>query len=443
MKRTTGRLLPSAVLGIALLAAGRAAADSAAAMPSAAVAEGLRTAAEKGAAVDQLAYAKHLDEVAHKPDDARIWARKAADQGLADAWLWLGLHTAGDGAVGFYEKAAEGGANRAFDYLLDDLLFRAGDKADVAKAKHFADLARSRNLSIGAAELTTIDRCAEAGKPKIPAADVPSEEERKALAAEDCGSQEGVKRVKCLLGEEPRDGNALAEVYANGWGVKRSPRLAIALLCHASQVPAELEGMVSILYDSRDDAALDPPFRFCDHITSGMNQGVCAAQEEGRKAAERSSELERIVAKWTPKQQEAYRSLRKAAVAFFEERSSSEVDQSGTGHSAFTIEEEGTLEDGFLAALRRFEAHDLPRDADLAAADRALNAIYAQRRKGEGLDSFGTIKPDGIRSTQRAWIAYRDAWTRLAEVRYPNAPAAAVTTWCTTERTRQLEALAE
>jgi hypothetical protein len=53
---------------------------------------------------------------------------------------------------------------------------------------------------------------------------------------------------KCLLAKEPVGNAWLAEVYANGWGVPRDAMLAVALLCHASDVPAELTDMVETLY---------------------------------------------------------------------------------------------------------------------------------------------------------------------------------------------------
>ncbi|MCX6550092.1 MAG: hypothetical protein NTY02_03620, partial [Acidobacteria bacterium] len=254
----------------------------------------LKAAAAKGDAQAQLDYAKAL-----KPPESRIWAQKAADQGLAEAWFWLGYTMNGD-ATPFYEKAAEKGYAEAFSYLLENLLFRAGPKADVAKAKKFADLARTLNVNLGSdagEELWTIDRCSEAGAPDIPAADAPTKEESAAVGGEDCeplrvGRTPDLKKYRaCLLSETPPDNNLVAELYANGWGVKRNPRLAIALVCHASEVPAELMGMVKTLHETRTQAALKDDFLFCDNVTSGMNQGACADRAEKLAAATRDAAL--------------------------------------------------------------------------------------------------------------------------------------------------------
>src|SRR5262245_33026071 len=106
----------------------------------------LKAAAEAGSAPAQLEYAKALGD----SPAAAGWAQKAADQGLAEAWYWLGNRaSAGGNPIPFYAKAAELGYDKAFDYLIDDLLFRAGEKADVAQAKKFGDLARRRGVRFG------------------------------------------------------------------------------------------------------------------------------------------------------------------------------------------------------------------------------------------------------------------------------------------------------
>ena len=61
-----------------------------------AVTEALRSAAERGDAQAQLDYAKALGS---QHPDARAWAQHAADQGLAEAWFWLGYHAPGDEAA--------------------------------------------------------------------------------------------------------------------------------------------------------------------------------------------------------------------------------------------------------------------------------------------------------------------------------------------------------
>ena len=415
----------------------------------------LRAAAEKGDAKSELELAKALEPTSR--DEARAWARKSADQGLAEAWFWLG-YTAfpAEKPAAYYEAAAEKGYPEAFPYLLDDLLFRAGPSADVVKAKKFGDLARKLEIHLGSAgdeKLATIDRCFEAGAPAIPAADRPSADEIAAFRREAAGCRAWVgagkrpadwARVrKCLLAAPEVDNNALAEIYANGWGVRRNPRLAIALVCHGSEVPAELIDMVKTIAAAKDQVKPGEEFRFCDHVTSGMNMGRCAAQDEDLAAQERDAALATLTTGWSPRQKEALAGLRQAAEAFFVERSSSELDMGGTARIAIAVAEQAALRDELLKSLASFEHGALPAAADLAQADLELNRLYSQLMSAKSTGRSGTVTREGIRATQRKWLAYRDGWAKLGAARYPSTPAGTWKAWATRQRAAQLKQLLE
>src|SRR5262249_9692987 len=229
----------------------------------------LRAAAEKGDAQAQLDYAKAIKNA----PESRDWAIKAAQQGLPEAWFWLGSTSPDDQSLPFYEKAAEAGYAKAFPELMDGLLYRSGEKADVAKAKTFADLARSLGITdLDDKDLKTADRCALAGRPQIPIAERVTPSEIKTFEKVDCelvlagiGQPAGsVKYGGCVLAEDPLDPHRAAEVFANGYGVKRNAMTAIAFLCHSSDVPAELQSMVDTLFTTRTAATLETPFEFCD-----------------------------------------------------------------------------------------------------------------------------------------------------------------------------------
>jgi uncharacterized protein YecT (DUF1311 family) len=402
--------------------------------------------AQQRTPAEMLAAAKALGDT----PAARELAQKAADQGLAEAWYWLGNVTSAKGdPIPYYAKAAELGYDKAFEYLLDDLLFRAGEKADVAQAKKFGDLVRQRSIDLGsgtAAMLDTIDRCFAAGKPAIPPSDLPAAAERQQLEGEDCapspspgsGAAAHRKYAACLLSQKEPENRFLAEVYANGWGVRRNPKLAVALICHGSDVPAELIDMVRLLEDSRDAATLDPPFLFCDHVLSGMNQGLCAMRDSGPADAKRDSAWDDVTASWSAEQRAALARMRAAADAFFEAHVGEELDQRGTARIAIDLGETAALADALLASVREFEAGRLPARMALAAADADLNAAYASIMRRKTLDE-GTVTKDGIRGTQRKWLAYRDAWTTFAALRYPRRTADEWKAWITTVRTAQLK----
>jgi hypothetical protein len=186
----------------------------------------------------ELARAEVLERN-HKHAEALALARKAAEAGLAEAWYWIGMNTT-DADPAAFVKAAGLGYAPAFPFALDGVLFRAGHKADVTQAKHLADLARSRHVNLGydsAAELQTIDRCFQAGEPNIPTKLSKDELALYSRPGTDCSVyRTGVgaannygKYLRCLLAQSPDDMNALAEIYANGWGVARDVKLAISL----------------------------------------------------------------------------------------------------------------------------------------------------------------------------------------------------------------------
>jgi uncharacterized protein YecT (DUF1311 family) len=420
--------------------------------PAASDLAALRAAAEKGDAAAQLAYAKALPPAERAA--ARAWAQKSADHGLATAWFWLGYTaTENEHPVSFYEQAAERGDSEAFQYVLEDLLFRAGPAADVVKAKHFADLARQRGITVGiysAEDFAAIDQCYAAGAPDIPPADRPSPAETAALRGQpDCRTFQGegthpadlVRYRKCLLSAAERDHNALAEIYANGWGVKRNSTLAIALVCHGSDVPAELTGMVAALVKTRGEEKLHEPFTVCDYVTSGLNMGRCAAQGEDAATEKRDAALAKLTAGWTAVQKEALKDLRHAAETFFDQHSAGEIDLSGTARGAISIGEVSELRDDLLEAITGFEAGKLPAAGDFAKADRELNQVYAQALRAVSKEQNTTVTTKGVRDAERAWLAYRDAWVKLVAARYPQAAADRWKAWATAKRIGQLQKL--
>jgi hypothetical protein len=52
-----------------------------------------------------------------------------------------------------------------------------------------------------------------------------------------------------------------------------------------------------------------------------------------------------------------------------------------------------------------------------------------------------TIRPDGIRNTERIWIRYRDEWVRFGALHYPRVDGDSWKTWVTLARVKLLEAI--
>lgn len=251
---------------------------------------------------------------------------------------------------------------------------------------------------------------------------------------------------RCAVQE--RSDAVLMMLHANGHGVPRDIGRAIAHACRVDGAPAELAGRLEHL--QRMAAEQDKaPFDLCDDITSGMMMGFCAGIAQDTDSRARDAALARLAASLTPAQRARFAALRRAADAFARSVGENETDLSGTARAAMAIGAQAAVHDELLADLRAAEAGKLPAGtpAGFSAADRALNDAY---RKVMALpaDTGGrvartTVTKSDIRATQRAWIAYRDAWTAFAVARYPAVPAAAWAARLTERRTAQLRAWLE
>ncbi len=240
----------------------------------------------------------------------------------------------------------------------------------------------------------------------------------------------------------------LMMLYANGQGVQRNPALAKRFACEYGGAPAEVEGRlehIDAIAKGTDKQAMD----ICDDITSGLMAGFCSKRSADAARFERDRRWQTLQAAWTPAQRTAWADVRKSADSYFELVSREETDMSGTARGAFAVEARERLDIALLDAVTRFESGKRPtqKAGDFARADKALNATYkATLAKlvaglGDGIfGDYGTIGPDGVRETQRAWLRYRDAWVRFAVLRWPGTQADAWKAWLTEERT---EALAE
>ena len=70
----------------------------------------------------------------------------------------------------------------------------------------------------------------------------------------------------------------------------------------------------------------------------------------------------------------------------------------------------------------------------LAAADAALNRAYQAVMRAPDT----TVAKADVRAAQRLWLAYRDAWTAFAALRYPALPRDVLQATLTEWRTKQL-----
>ncbi len=418
--------------------------------------EELLKAAETGRPDQQLAYAKFIYDSDHQA--SREWARKAAEGGLAEGWYWLGYTGVSTEEASMYAKAAEGGYEPAFEAAFEKLLFRAGREANVKEAHRLAQIYISRNSSLDSNQqrmIDTVNECYEAGDAEIPESEQPTAEETEKYRSAECNLfAAGIWQKKdlhaygrCTLVHEAgeyTDNYALAELFANGWGVKRNAKLAIAHACHGSEVPMELFSTVALLKVLKDAEASGgsvgddgKPFEFCNHVTSSNNIGRCAAWKAYLNAEAAKKSLLAVTKNWSKAEQDAYERLSHLRDAYIEKRVQGEVDLSGSLRATFQTGEQENLEKQFLKALKEFEKKKYPNDKNLAAAEKILKEKLAVISSKQDF-SYGTVQKDAILETQKAWTAYREGWVYFASHRYPKIPGDVFATWVTKTRIEQL-----
>ncbi len=237
----------------------------------------------------------------------------------------------------------------------------------------------------------------------------------------------------------------LMQIYANGLGVPRDLDLALAYACNDDAwAPAEFSGRLDDLI-ARRDHPVATRFDYCDDVTSGTMQGMCAARDSQIAKQARARAFDSLAARLPPGARAAYAQLQNAAEAFASAHGDGEVDVSGSGRAAFEIE----AEDGVRTAFRRHLEAVLDKIWPVASpqaaqkADADLNTAYRETLAGLGRsDLAGTIAPRGVRAAQRLWLAYRDAFIRFAHQAAPGTPTPSILAELTSERTKALREIA-
>ena len=237
----------------------------------------------------------------------------------------------------------------------------------------------------------------------------------------------------------------LTMLYANGRGVPRDYTLAIRFACENPwAATAEFEARVGHLDRLRDTHSETATFDLCDDITSGLSGGACTSVKTRTRDTARDARIADIVNGFSAAAKAAFPPLQKAEAAFEQARIEGEVDLSGTLRGAFQLEEEARLRDQFLINLERFGSGDIPAAsaADLATLDLQLNAVYRRLQNSPASQwQYGTVTPQGIRNTERKWLALADAWTAFSRTAWPRLSAARVRAQIIRLRLHQLRSL--
>jgi uncharacterized protein YecT (DUF1311 family) len=234
----------------------------------------------------------------------------------------------------------------------------------------------------------------------------------------------------------------LMTIYANGRGARRDLDVALSLACEIDGAPAESHGRVTRLAQLRASRWTGTDFDYCDDITSGISSGHCAARDAAIEGARRDAELARLAAGMAEAARPAYVAMRAAAEAYAVAHADGEVDMSGTLRTLFHVAaaERIRSETGDLVKMLEEGRAPSGSQAGFRVADAALNAAYRAALRADYGDAPGSVRPEGIRQAQRAWLRYRDAFLAFAAQRYRDADQDAIAAFLTQQRTERLVA---
>jgi len=237
----------------------------------------------------------------------------------------------------------------------------------------------------------------------------------------------------------------LTMLYANGRGTPRNFDFAIRFACEQPfAAPAEMEGRIANLRRMKATNNQKDIFGLCDDATSGMSMGFCQSIEQDKQDAERARKRAAFTVKLTAPAKVLYDKLYAAEGRFEETRVNNELDMSGSARNMFVLQDRGRLRDQFIINLDRFSKGDIPQATaeDVKKLDAEMNAVYQRLMQlPESAYEVGTVKRDGVRETQRAWLQLRDAWMAFAKPAYPKLTADRVMAQLIRLRLHQLQAL--
>jgi hypothetical protein len=293
-----------------------------------------------------------------------------------------------------------------------------GAKQICAAVKDVEPLAEDRPSAAeekGLAACSSLDAYFGFGQPADPA------------QARKCAYAEMDRGAKTLLGGKA----ILMMVYANGKGAERNFDLAIKFACSIGDAPGDAAGRVHQLDRLKKAKWAGGNFSVCDHSSGREMYEQCAILQERSDKVERDQKFNELLAKWTPREQKAFRAFMQEADRFFNIQASHGVNLQGT----FEIQEEAFLWNGLLTSLQQFERGELPNysNDEFQKTEAAERTTYMRTQNGSDVH-WGTVTRESIKTSEDGWRRYCNAWIAFARQRYPNVSERTWKTWLDQDR---------
>jgi hypothetical protein len=222
----------------------------------------------------------------------------------------------------------------------------------------------------------------------------------------------------CLMAQMPQSVLEVAELYVNGWGVRRNLQVARQLVCQGELASAEVEGIFAELADRANAKVTQPPaFAWCRHVTSGHNAAVCVAKAHRLAQFHRTRKLTAQAQAQPRSQQSAWLRIQKLHAVYATSHTQDEIDTSGSLGGANAIEAHDILQAGWTDWAMMALGHlPLPKDTALPAARTRLAELEERLQSPDvWLDCPGCPTHANFATTQRHWLRAKRAalaWAR-------------------------------
>jgi uncharacterized protein YecT (DUF1311 family) len=244
------------------------------------------------------------------------------------------------------------------------------------------------------------------------------------------------------------DGLVLAMLYANGEGVRRNLPLARQFACQYGEGIQSASSMENL---NGFDASMRAENHFDVCSGDGGAYGrrvnyVCLGLEQ-EKIEEQIAREEAAVLSATPSNlRPRFLTLKSAWHQLHEvyDRMDATICDGGTGCGPITEDEDLTFMRPYLAALQSTHAGTAPASpaqaSDFTKLDHELNQKYRAQMdeyKDSACQSQDCPAP-ALRTDDRAWLNYRDAWVNFGTALWPNISADQWRAWQTAQWTQLL-----
>jgi hypothetical protein len=372
-------------------------------------------------------------------DAAKLLYEKAAMLGNADSHFALTYYfvVAPAYAKLHLSEAALLGHQKALDSLIDLMFLRVysygGDKdftlANPIELLNIINTARSihPNLSVDGNVYTALKHAAEAG---------------------DFDLKAFISRYNLPVPEWSRDMYflwVLAEDASTGGGIIPGPdmKLTLQLIARGGNVPAEVLGAIEHVYDSWKSRK-NKDFNIADHITSGMGGNYISAKEQELADSNFNEDLNILIRKTPSKAQELLKNAYRVFEDFLEAKVWNEEGHDGSGYYTWGTESLNTQKQEFLETIDGL----LQRRINIASKrdnESEFNAVYQNVitfvKTHDIRGMHFSITEDGVRSTERLYLPYRDAVIELLQMIRPDISKDNVRIWLNEQRLENLNAI--